>query len=266
MSSDLELWHVQLGAVVRTMTLDELDHAFQSDAINESTMVLKAGSIRWMTLAQALDESGDEPAPSSEAAPYSAAPYSAAPYSEQPNSIAPFATDIASSNLIIPKLDPPNYELSFGTEELAVFKPKRRVGRALAVVALAAMIGGGAFAVKSYGVANLKAKTAELASLVKGVKTKPSAPSAPMAAAAMQAPPPASDLPPAKTVNINSLPAAGALAASNPPPPPPDKNAKKKVEKKGAKVSAGAASKKANANDPTTKGTSDQFDPLNGKL
>jgi hypothetical protein len=178
------------------------------------------------------------------------------------------ATDIHPScaNLQIPPLHlDASFDDSFGTEELAVFKPKRNLGRVFMAIALVCALGGGLFAVKSMGTAGLRAKAAQVASLV---KKKPAAPSGAMAAAAVVAPPAAADPP----VSINSLPAAGALAASTPPPPPPDKNAdknaKRKAEKaeKAAKAAAATnAKKKSSANDPTQKGTG-QFDPLNGKL
>src|SRR4051794_35171163 len=112
--SDLDLWSVQLpGGIVRTMTLDELDNAFQAGTIGERTMVLKAGAIHWTTLGDAagLQDEAEE---------------------EQPNSLAPFATDVAASySPPIPRSPLPSIDLSLSTSELAAFRPKRRTGRVL---------------------------------------------------------------------------------------------------------------------------------------
>jgi hypothetical protein len=54
---DDELWFVQLPAGgVRAMSLDELDAAFQSGAIDEATLVRRDGTTAWVKLA---DELGD---------------------------------------------------------------------------------------------------------------------------------------------------------------------------------------------------------------
>ena len=248
-ANNLELWHVQLaGGVVRTMTLDELDSAFQADAIDERTMVMKAGDLSWTTLGDllGLDANVDG----------------------QPNSIAPMATDIGSSALAMPRHDAPNFDFSPGTEELAVFRPKRRWGRVVVAAAVIGGLAGGLSTAKSYGTDKIRSKVAMVTSLVKGkgaegaraVAVAPP-PQAPIA------PPVVNDAPPmanAKSVAIDSLPAA---APAPTPADKNDKNGKKKAEptKKAAK---GAASKKAAAaksSDPTQKG-SGQFDPLNGNL
>jgi len=69
------------------MTLDDLDAAFQSGTIDEQTMVLKAGSLQWMTLADVAGLDDAEPpsvAPQSSAYPYPAS--SAYPQSSPPPS------------------------------------------------------------------------------------------------------------------------------------------------------------------------------------
>jgi hypothetical protein len=61
MNGPIEYWHVQLpDASVATMTLDELDAAFQEGTINEGTFVLKHGEQTWATLSALLGL--DEPA------------------------------------------------------------------------------------------------------------------------------------------------------------------------------------------------------------
>lgn len=253
--NDLELWHVQLGGTVRTMTLDELDRAFQSGVIDERTMVLKAGALHWTTL-------GD-----------------IAGIDDQPNSIAPMATDIASSNLVFPPL--PSFDVSLGTEELAAFRPKRRLGRALTAVAAVALVAGAAFGVKTYGADKLQEKLASVTALVKrdggasartaaGVPAPVTDPAAAPAEHKTSVTAPASlpstpveSLPPAKpaaaaVVSIDSLPSA---------PPAAEKTDKKHKRHGDAprRKAAPAKAKSRASSDPTQRG-SGQFDPLNGSL
>ncbi|MBX3206609.1 MAG: hypothetical protein KF764_16165 [Labilithrix sp.] len=254
--SDLELWHVQLGGVVRTMSLDELDAAFQAGIVDERTMVLKGGALHWTTL-------GD-----------------VAGIDEQPNSIAPTAADIAPSSLAIPRL--PDFDVSLtpgalDTAELATFRPKRRLGRAFGALAAVALVGGALFGVKSYGVDALGAKVASVTSFVKA-KSVENAESARTAAVAPVAaepvavpvaetpslPPPApveslpSATPSSAGVSIDSLPSASAK------PGKADKKGKRSAEPAPRRKS-GKKAKSKGSSDPTQRG-SGQFDPLDGKL
>ncbi|MBX3198754.1 MAG: hypothetical protein KF894_11510 [Labilithrix sp.] len=250
--SDLELWHVQLGGVVRTMSLDELDAAFQAGVVDERTMVLKAGALRWSTL-------GD-----------------AAGIDAQPNSIAPMATDIAPPSVAVG--GPPAFTpAALDTAELATFRPKRRVGRALVALAAVALVGGAAFGIKSYGVDELAAKVTSLvkppsiegAESARATAIAPAAVDVPVALAAKPAVPasplpsaPVDELPSATPsaagVSIDSLPSASAA------PGKADKKGKKPASPSRRK-GATKAKRKAATSDPTQKG-SGQFDPLDGKL
>jgi len=59
--NDEDMWLVKLDdGHVRSMTLDELDAAFQRDEIHERTMICREGGDRWITLAEEL---GMEPPP-----------------------------------------------------------------------------------------------------------------------------------------------------------------------------------------------------------
>lgn len=83
-----DMWLVKLDdGHVRSMTLDDLDAAFQRDEIHEGTKICREGSDRWITLAEEL---GLETA----AAP----PPSAPPPS--PTSIAPAAASSASPSVL----------------------------------------------------------------------------------------------------------------------------------------------------------------------
>ena len=59
-----DLWHVQMASGdVLIMNLDELDDAFNSGRIDESTMVLQGGSLKWARLGEILgDEEPELPA------------------------------------------------------------------------------------------------------------------------------------------------------------------------------------------------------------
>lgn len=59
--NDAELWDVEIAdGIVRTMTLDELDHAYQSGSVRESTRVRQSGAPKWSTIAAVagMDDSG----------------------------------------------------------------------------------------------------------------------------------------------------------------------------------------------------------------
>jgi hypothetical protein len=236
--SAFELWHVQLPAGgVRTLSLDELDAAFQAGSVNERTMVLKAGAIHWTTLGEA------------------------AGIEEQPNSLAPFASDVASSSFAVPPspLPPSNVSL---TAELAALQPKRRGGRVFFAVAAIALVSAGSFGAMRSNVGGLGEKFAALTS-GKQMESARAAAIAPASEPAKVTPPPAAveSLPTAKTepsVSIDSLPSAPIEKAdkkSKKAEPAPKKRAPAKAKAKG----------KASSTDPTFRGTSD-LDPLNGNL
>ena len=61
MQHDEDIWLVKLDdGHVRSMTLDELDAAFQKDEIHERTMICRSDGDRWITLAE---EIGGAPTP-----------------------------------------------------------------------------------------------------------------------------------------------------------------------------------------------------------
>jgi hypothetical protein len=101
--SEIDFWHVQLpNGSVCTMTLDELDEAFQSDRIHEGTYVLKHGETSWATLSALLGLDGEEPAPSVTPQPVVATPISSypPPASSAPiYSLRPVVSEIDESEL-----------------------------------------------------------------------------------------------------------------------------------------------------------------------
>ncbi len=59
-----DLWHVQLASGnLEVMTLDQLDEAFNADRIDENTMVLQGGALKWSRLGEilGLDEEEEQP-------------------------------------------------------------------------------------------------------------------------------------------------------------------------------------------------------------
>jgi hypothetical protein len=73
---EAEVWSVAIAPDnIQSMTLDQLDEAFQKGLITENAMVWTDGMDSWQRLREVLGE--DEPAP--EAAPIAAAPIAAAP-------------------------------------------------------------------------------------------------------------------------------------------------------------------------------------------
>ncbi|MBS2017868.1 MAG: hypothetical protein JST00_33635 [Deltaproteobacteria bacterium] len=76
-SHPLDIWHVRLDdGETRTLSLDELDRAYDEGWIHERTLVLEAGAIHWVPLAEiaGLDTAVVPEPPVHEPAPYSIAP------------------------------------------------------------------------------------------------------------------------------------------------------------------------------------------------
>lgn len=91
--SEDDLWFVQLSdGGVRAYSLDELDTAFQTGAIDEATLVRQDGTLEWTPLGVVLS-GGDAPESAAQpavfAAPPSESPISAAPVSAAPPSAVP---------------------------------------------------------------------------------------------------------------------------------------------------------------------------------
>src|SRR5690349_3216257 len=90
---------------VETLSLDELDEAFQADRLSESALVCRVGDNKWVTLAE-LASIDDEPEPLTLQENTPSAVYVApmkppaayvppAPASRAPDSVAPFTTNLS---------------------------------------------------------------------------------------------------------------------------------------------------------------------------
>jgi hypothetical protein len=145
-------YHTQVEAGdVRLFTLDQLDAAFNVGLIHENTFVCLEGGTEWLTLGEVAGLGDEEPvsAPFPVAAPvsyYSAppsvippAPYSVAPM-VMPRSIAPVVND-----------------LSFDDDyEMMAMRPKRRIGKVLAMLTVVGLAAAGFAVVQSGGIRGLK--------------------------------------------------------------------------------------------------------------
>lgn len=119
-------YRVQLpSGHIKKMSLDELDVAYRGSLIDEGSFVLTEGSTQWTTLGELLE--------AADAAPPSPPVTSLAP--------PPVVTDL---DVDIPV----DVALEEGDVDLAIPPPppRRRVGRALAALALFTLAAGGAFA------------------------------------------------------------------------------------------------------------------------
>jgi hypothetical protein len=182
MTGPIEYWHVQMpDGSVSTMTLDDLDAAFQAGAINEQTYVLKAGESTWATLAAllGLDEPssatpppvvvGYPPHPQATVAPYEVAPV---------YSLRPVVSEVSDID-----------DLDFGGPAFRSSKKKK--------MAIAASIGG------AIGVVVLVAAlgSSSSASSVTAAAASPPPPAVQPVAAPAPPPPPAEATPPADRFN-----------------------------------------------------------------
>ncbi|HKY36329.1 MAG TPA: DUF4339 domain-containing protein [Polyangiaceae bacterium] len=137
---------------VRLFTLDQLDAAFNAGLIHENTYVCLEGDSAWLTLAEVAglgDEepesvSGPQPVPYRAEAPQhvALAPYSS-PYYVPPSvpSVAPVSTDLS--------LDDSDFDMMR-------VRPKRRLGKVMALLTLCALGGLGFMVVQSGGLKGVK--------------------------------------------------------------------------------------------------------------
>lgn len=142
---------------VRLFTLDQLDAAFNAGLIHENTYVCLEGDSQWRTLGDVAGLGDEDPAPAADvaqvphrgvAAAPSVLPTYSAPYSVPP-SIAPVVNDLSLGD--------------FDADVLSM-RPKRRVGKIVAGLAVLAAGGLGFMVVQSGGLRGLK-----LPGLVDGV-------------------------------------------------------------------------------------------------
>lgn len=287
-------YHTQVEAGdVRLFTLDQLDAAFNAGLIHENTYVCLEGSSEWLTLGEVAglgEEEEEEPvsAPVPVAAPVSyARPTAAAPNAyglAASPSVAP-AAPYSVAPMVMPRsIAPVSNDLSFDDDmDMMSMRPKRRLGKVIAGLAVVGLAGLGFAVVQSGG--------------IKLPKLDPSVGQASAASLTMSGVKDSSASSPAKPAPVAEAPKPEApKAEAAPTTPAADKTADtdtaaKKAEdrfseemkaallnkdkkqaatqktKKAARGSAIAASKgKAGKSSSGFKAGGSAYDPLNGKL
>ncbi len=179
-------WYVRLpnGNVI-TVSLDDLDAAFQRGDVTEETLVFRQGMKEWLPLGQAagLDDANDTtqtaPPPVQAAAPSSMAPF-AVPVS-QPNGMAQYSTPYVDPSL--PSTVRPVAFDTFDTQSSAyddldvpAFKSGGKKKVVFGAIALAAVIGLGVLGLSSIKGADASAAESNLAPKVVAAVAPPPAP------------------------------------------------------------------------------------------
>ena len=154
-------YHTQIEAGdVRLFTLDQLDAAFNAGLIHENTYVCLEGDSQWLTLGEVAGL-GDEEEPVS-------APHLIAASVPQPRAltaVSPYGAYAASPSVIpaapysvapmvMPRsIAPVSSDLSFDDDfEMMAMRPKRRLGKVVAGLAVLALGAAGFSVVQSGGV------------------------------------------------------------------------------------------------------------------
>lgn len=142
---------------VRLFTLDQLDAAFNAGLIHENTYVCLEGDSTWLTLAEVAGLGDEEPEapPASGPAPV---PYSgvAASSSVMPSTVMP--SPFSSPYYVAPSIAPVVNDLALDDDEIDAMsmRPKRRMGKVMAGLAVLALGGLGFAVVQSGGLRGVK--------------------------------------------------------------------------------------------------------------
>jgi hypothetical protein len=137
---------------VRLFTLDQLDAAFNAGLIHENTYVCLEGESTWLTLAEVAGLGDEEP----EAAPVSGpAPV---PYQGVAASRTVVPTSFSSPYYVPPSIAPVVNDLALDDDEIDAMsmRPKRRMGKVMAGLAVLALGGLGFAVVQSGGLRGVK--------------------------------------------------------------------------------------------------------------
>lgn len=305
-------YHTQVEAGdVRLFTLDQLDAAFNAGLIHENTYVCLEGESQWLTLGEVagLGEEEEEAAPVSApqliaqpvpqapvapAQPFATQPFAAQPFAAQPFATQPFAVATSPSvapsvapysvapMVMTPSIRPVVNDLTDDDLDMMAMRPKRRLGKVVAGVAVLALGGVGFAAVQSGGLrlpklgadaAQASAASMSLSSLKQAETPKPVAAPAPEPvkpeppkdeAKPAEASADASDADKAKKSDDDRFSEEMKAALLN-------KDKKQAATTKQKKASRASVSAKFKGNKPAKAGGSfkaggSAYDPLNGKL
>lgn len=135
---------------VRLFTLDQLDAAFNAGLIHENTYVCLEGDSQWLTLGEVAglgDEEESAPVSAQVVAPH----YAATSYGAQPSHHLPQV-------MIAPSIAPVVNDLSLNDfdADLLSMRPKRRMGKVVAGLAVVALGALGFMVVQSGGLRGVK--------------------------------------------------------------------------------------------------------------
>jgi hypothetical protein len=299
-------YHTQIeDGDVRLFTLDQLDAAFNAGLIHENTYVCLEGDTEWLTLGEVAGLGDEEPvsAPVPVAASLPVAPvpparpqlspapaYGAIAASPSVIPAAPYAAPYSVAPSIMPRsIAPVVNDFSFDDDlEMNAMRPKRRVGKVVAGLAVLALGGLGFAVVQSGGIKLPKLDAgvgqASAASLtmsgLKDTATKPSPQAAPVVEAAkVDAPKPAEPAPATEAGKIADSDTDASASAKKPEDRFSEdmkaallnkdkKQAVGQKQKKAARsaVAAKRPAAKAGKNSTGFKTGGSAYDPLNGKL
>lgn len=157
-------YHTQVEAGdVRLFTLDQLDAAFNAGLIHENTYVCLEGSSEWLTLGEVAGL-GEEEEPVSAPVPVAAPVSYARPVAAAPNaynayglaaspSVAP-AAPYSVAPMVMPRsIAPVSNDLSLDDDmDMMSMRPKRRLGKVIAGLAVVGLAGLGFAVVQSGGI------------------------------------------------------------------------------------------------------------------
>jgi hypothetical protein len=174
---------------VRLFTLDQLDAAFNAGLIHENTYVCLEGSSEWQTLAEVAGLGDEE-----EAAPISAPQLIAQPVAHAPAvahapvapqswgvaaapSIVPSAPSVAPYSVapmvMSPSIRPVVNDLAFDDDmDMMAMRPKRKLGKVVAGLAVLALAGLGFAVVSSGGLRLPKLKVGDSGQVAQAVRAR----------------------------------------------------------------------------------------------
>lgn len=188
-------YHTQVEAGdVRLFTLDQLDAAFNAGLIHENTYVCLEGGSDWLTLGEVAGLGDEEPV--------SAPVPVVQPVPQARHYAAPAYSGVAASPSVIPVVQyspapysvaPVTNDLSFDDDyEMMAMRPKRRVGKVVAGLAVLALGGLGFAVVQSGGIKlpKLDGDVAQASAASLSLSKLDNSPTKPVAAPVVEAPKP----------------------------------------------------------------------------
>lgn len=273
---------------VRLFTLDQLDAAFNAGLIHENTYVCLEGDSTWLTLAEVAGLGDEEP----EAPPVSGpAPV---PYNGVAASRSVVPSPFSSPYYVPPSIAPVVNDLALDDDEIDAMsmRPKRRIGKVMAGLAVLALGGLGFAVVQSGGLRGVKLPMGLDKALGQSAAASMSLPKQTSTPAIKEIPRAPAEAPKPEPVKVEEPKAAEAAASTGEKAGDSadskakaqdrfseemkeallNKDKKQASKLKGKKAARAAVASKRTASNAKGGGTSgfkaggSAYDPLNGKL